>query len=180
MPQVEIFTPTGVMSGSITGATVESDPRGTPAPVPLSDGRWYPLDGSTPERCGSVIVGSEEILLAAVPPPEVPGPGQWYPLELDLGPYHLEAGLPVQPGFDPARALARPGGAYVPLRDVSISLTGRPEAGVAERPYALVNRYAVDRIASDLMLGFFFPGAVQDPLPEPGTPLVVARAVPVA
>jgi hypothetical protein len=28
--------------------------------------------------------------------------------------------------------------------------------------YALVNRYAVDRVSADIMLGFFFPGAVMD------------------
>jgi hypothetical protein len=28
--------------------------------------------------------------------------------------------------------------------------------------HALVNRYGVDRVSADLMLGFFFPGAAMD------------------
>jgi hypothetical protein len=31
--------------------------------------------------------------------------------------------------------------------------------GSAQRPYLHVNRYAVDRVTSSLMLGHFFPGA---------------------
>jgi hypothetical protein len=34
--------------------------------------------------------------------------------------------------------------------------------------HALINRYAVDRIRADLMLGFFFPGAVVDPIGTAG------------
>jgi len=100
---------------------------------------------------------------------------QWYPIELDVGPYHLEGRLPTTPGFDPARALTRPTGAYVAVRDVTISLPGREDGGVAQRSLVHVNRYAVDRVASSLMLGFFFPGASQEGLPERNAgPLVVA------
>jgi hypothetical protein len=63
------------------------------------------------------------------------------------------------PGFDPARALARPTGSFVLLGDVRIGLGGRPDDGVDVHPLAWVNRYTVDRIESDLELGFFFPGA---------------------
>jgi hypothetical protein len=65
------------------------------------------------------------------------------------------------PGFDPGRALARPTGEFVQLRDVSVGLLAE-DAERAEglsRPMALVNRYVVDRVEADLMLGFFFPGA---------------------
>ena len=64
------------------------------------------------------------------------------------------------PGFDPGRALTRPSGEFLLLRDVRLSVRERPEAGVAVGDHALVNRYAVERIRADLMLGFFFPGAV--------------------
>jgi hypothetical protein len=62
------------------------------------------------------------------------------------------------PGFDPGRALARPTGEFVQLRDVSVGLVADDADGL-HRPVALVNRYVVDRVEADLMLGFFFPGA---------------------
>ena len=66
------------------------------------------------------------------------------------------------PGFDPGRALTRPSGEFLLLRDIRLSVRERPEAGIATGDHALVNRYAVDRIRADLMLGFFFPGAAVD------------------
>jgi len=41
---------------------------------------------------------------------------------------------------------------------VSVGLLGEDAEGLS-RPMALVNRYVVDRVEADLMLGFFFPGA---------------------
>ena len=164
MPQVEIFTPTGVVSGSTARSTVASDAKGAASPMPVDGSRWYPLDGSEPQRRGSVTVAPDELLVVILAPPPFTIHASWYPIELEVGPYHLEARLPVSPGFDPARALARPTGAFVALRDVSISLIGRTDAGIAERGHAHVNRYAVDRIRSNLMLGFFFPGATHEPL----------------
>ncbi|MBI3745071.1 MAG: hypothetical protein HY264_00820, partial [Chloroflexi bacterium] len=38
-------------------------------------------------------------------------------------------------------------------------LVGHPEGGSVERRHALVNRYAVERVAADIELGFYFPGA---------------------
>jgi hypothetical protein len=176
MPQVEVFTPTGVVSGSTARATVGSDTRGAPQAVIVDAGRWYPLDGAPPERKGAITIPADEILVVILGSPNVTIHGSWYPIELDLGPYHLEARLPTAPGFDPARALARPTGAYVTVRDVSISLPGRPDAGIAERSWAHVNRYAVERVASNLMLGFFFPGATLEPFHDRAGGLPVAMA----
>jgi hypothetical protein len=175
MPQVEIFTPTGVVDGSTPRGTLASDANGAAAPLAVEASRWFPLDGSAPQRRGTVIVTADEILVVILAPPPFTAHAGWYPIELDLGPYHLEGRLPTSPGFDPARALARPTGAFVALRDVTISLLGRTDSGIAQRNHAHVNRYAVDRIASTLMLGFFFPGAVFDTLPDHGAvPNVVA------
>ena len=63
------------------------------------------------------------------------------------------------PGFDPGRALARPTGEFVAPPRCADQLIDREDAGEASSPQLLVNRYTVDRIAADLMLGFFFPGA---------------------
>jgi hypothetical protein len=77
------------------------------------------------------------------------------------------------PGFDPGRALARPTGTFVLLRDVRIGLLERPDSGTDSHPQGLVNRYAVDAVEADLMLGFFFPGArisVDAPAAGPAMP----------
>jgi hypothetical protein len=74
--------------------------------------------------------------------------------------------MPTMPGFDPGRALARPTGEFVQLRDVQIGLVDANEAGMT-RPMALANRYVVDRVEADLMLGFFFPGATMVTVTEP-------------
>ncbi|MBI3750913.1 MAG: hypothetical protein HY263_04555 [Chloroflexi bacterium] len=178
MPQVEIFTPTGVVSGSTAEPRVGTDTKGAPVPLRVDASRWYPLDGSAPQHRGNVTVAGDEIMVVILAPPPFTVHAGWYPIELEIGPYRLAGRLPTSPGFDPARALARPTGAYVPLRDVSISLPGRDDAGVAERPYAHVNRYAVERVASSLMLGFFFPGAVLEPVADQGAVpnVVVARS----
>jgi hypothetical protein len=159
---IEIFTPTGVVSGSSARSSVDTDSRGTAVSMPVEASRWYPLDGTSPQRRGNVTVAPDEILVVILAAPPFTIHASWYPIELDVGPYRVDARLPVAPGFDPARALARPTGAFVALRDVSISLIGRSDGGIAERPHAHINRYAVDRIASTLMLAFFFPGATHD------------------
>jgi hypothetical protein len=63
------------------------------------------------------------------------------------------------PGFDPGRALARPTGEFVLLRNVRIALIGDADGPAVVQPAAFVNRYVVDLVAADMMLGFFFPGA---------------------
>jgi hypothetical protein len=83
----------------------------------------------------------------------------WYSVALDVGPYHVSGRLATHPGFDPARALTRPSTGFVALRDATIELAGQVDAGVAERTYVHVNRYAVESVASSLMLGIYFPGA---------------------
>ena len=63
------------------------------------------------------------------------------------------------PGFDPARALARPTGSFVLLDHVELALASDPDGPSIEHGLAWVNRYVVERVESDLELGFFFPGA---------------------
>jgi hypothetical protein len=86
----------------------------------------------------------------------------WHAIRLEVGPYVVEGELPTLPGFDPGRALTRPSGEFVALRDVRLSLIDRPAAAAQLGRHALVNRYGVERVTADLMLGFFFPGAAMD------------------
>jgi hypothetical protein len=112
-----------------------------------------------------VDVNVDEVLFAvADDAPDAPVHAAWHHVVLESGPYTIEGDLATLPGFDPGRSLARPSGEFVLLRDVRLSLRDRPDAGVSVGDHALVNRYAVEQIKADLMLGFFFPGAAITPV----------------
>ncbi len=81
----------------------------------------------------------------------------WHALRIEVGPYVIEGELPTLPGYDPDRALARPNGEFVLLRNPRLGRAGGPLGSIGRE--ALVNRYCVERVEADIMLGFFFPGA---------------------
>jgi hypothetical protein len=116
----------------------------------------------TPGPTGDVTIPSDDALIVTSDDdPFIAAHAAWHDIELDVGPYHLTGELPTLPGFDPGRALTRPSGEFVMLRAVRLSLLADQEQ-VIECHHALVNRYGVDRVRADLMLGFFFPGAAMD------------------
>jgi len=157
--EVEIFTPTGVLAGSTSHMPLTDDGPDLTGPLALAPARWYPLDGSQPSRRADATVAPDDILLIVTPEPELKVHMAWYSIAVEVGPYRVSGRLATHPGFDPARALARPGGIFIPLTDTMIELLDRDAAGSTGRPYLHVNRYAVDRVTSTLMLGHFFPGA---------------------
>ncbi|HEY7828564.1 MAG TPA: hypothetical protein VIB99_10030 [Candidatus Limnocylindrales bacterium] len=158
--QFEAYTAEGIRHGMIAADERLGDVLASVTELPVEGGRFSRLDGHV-----SAIVGTTrqpvDDFLVVVAPPELNGPAHsvWHDVRIHAGPYVLEARLPTLPGFDPARALARPSGSFVLLGEVHIGLGGRLDDGVDIHPLAWVNRYAVDRIESDLELGFFFPGA---------------------
>jgi hypothetical protein len=158
MAQLEIFTPTGVVAGTTNrdGLTQSPDLR---SPVAIERARWYPHNGSSPEHRGSMLVAPDDVLIVVSSETEPTVHSTWYAVGLEIGPYRVRARMPTAPGFDPARALARPTGTFVALWDASVELMNRPEAGIADRVSVHVNRYSVERVESSIMLGFFFPGA---------------------
>lgn len=159
--KVEAYTAVGVATGSATPSGGPRDALEADGSLVIDDGSWYPLDGSGPRALTSRPVAAEDILvLSMAEDPEVPIHSTWHPILLDAGPFTVTGELPTQPGFDPGRALTRPAGTFLLLRDVHVELRERPNTGAVDRPFALVNRYAIDRVAADLTLGFYFPGAV--------------------
>lgn len=154
---------------------------------------WHPLDGSPARPADDLSLAPDDIHIAATDAFE-DGPvhAQWHDVVVDLGPYRVAGQMPTMPGFDPGRALARPTGEFVLLRDVQVTLVGREAAGSVHQRSALVNRYVVDRVEADLMLGFFFPGAemvitgghdqvaagADVPAPAPATPPAAPTAAP--
>jgi hypothetical protein len=157
--QVEIFTPTGVLAGTTSRIPLTNDGSDLGSPLPIQEARWYPLDGTRAEQRGGVAVEPDDILLIVTAEPELKVHMAWYSVALEVGPYRVSGRLATHPGFDPARAIARPSGSFVALSDVTIEVASHDRAASASRPYIHVNRYAVDRVTSTLMLGHFFPGA---------------------
>lgn len=158
--QFEAYTAEGIRHGAISKDGRLGDLLESLEQVDVVAGHFASLDGSDALRQTVTRLEVDDFLVV-VAPPEANSPAHsvWHDVRIHAGPYILEARLPTLPGFDPARALARPSGSFVLLGDVRIGLGGRPDDGVDAHPFAWVNRYTVDRIESDLELGFFFPGA---------------------
>ena len=151
--------PTGVLAGVTSRVPLGDDGPDLASSFAVGDARWYPIDGGEPTVRGDQLVSPDDVLLLVTDEPELTVHMAWYSISIDVGPYRVSGRLATHPGYDPAKAVSRPGGAFVGLREATIELLGRPAAGLAERAYLHVNRYAVEAATSSLMLGFYFPGA---------------------
>ncbi len=158
--RVEAYTATGVATGEVARTGPVRDVLEGASDVVVERAQWLPLDGSGERAAGDLRLLVDDLFLVVSDEPDgIPVHAQWHSIELDAGPYRVFGEMPTMPGFDPGRALARPTGEFVVLRDARIVLIDHEDAGEASSAQLLVNRYTVDRIAADLMLGFFFPGA---------------------
>ena len=161
--RVEVYTIGGMASGVLARPGSLREALNADGELRLDGAAWQSLGDPVPRSVGSLTLASDDILFAvADDEPGGPVHAAWHHVLLDAGPYLLEGELGTMPGFDPGRSLTRPSGEFVLLRDVRLSIRDRPEAGVSVGDHALVNRYSVERIRADLMLGFFFPGAAID------------------
>jgi len=168
MADVEIFTPSGVVAGITARTPLTDEGPDLESTLAVGDARWYPIDGGTPSQRGDVRLEPDEILLIVSEEQELGVHMNWHDICVDVGPYRVSGSIATMPGFDPDRALARPGSTFVPLREATIELAGRLDVEPAKRAHVHVNRYAVDGCATDIDLGFFFPGARfagQEPAP---------------
>jgi hypothetical protein len=172
--RVEVYTAEGIATGVISCVGPVREALDGSKNVVVDSAQWLPLDGAAERSAGQLSFAVDDLLLVVTDEPDaIPVHAQWHSLELDAGPYRLQGQMPTMPGFDPGRALARPTGEFVLLRDARIELIDRPDAGETVTPHLLVNRYTVDRIQADLMLGFFFPGAA---MTVTGTQAAASRA----
>ena len=137
---------------------------------------WQPLGGRAVPSPGVSIPIDDVLVAVGDDDLGTPVHATWHGIRLEIGPYVVEGEMPTLPGFDPGRALTRPTGEFVLLKDVRIAprSSGDPGAtgGAPVGRQALVNRYGVESVACDLMLGFFFPGAqmIQADVAEAGAP----------
>lgn len=158
MHHIEAYTAEGVMSGSAIESPGHGRDDADPPLVGVDRAIWHPLAGGASVRRGRVDLEPDDVLIVCADSEEPPIFARWHAVELETGPYRVSGELPSVPGFDPGRSLARPGGQFVSLRDVRIALAGNPDGGFVECAYALINRYAVERIVADIDLGVYFPG----------------------
>ena len=158
--RVEIYTSEGMASGVLARTGPLRDVLASDERIEVERSLWQGFDDLAPQPSGTLDILVDDIVFAlADEQPEPPVHATWHHVVLDAGPYRLEGELATLPGFDPGRSLARPTGEFVLVREVRVGLAANPEAGVSAGDHALVNRYAVEQIQADLMLGFFFPGA---------------------
>jgi hypothetical protein len=173
--QVEVFTAEALVTGSWPGAQDLREALESSEALEVANPAWTPLRRPPPlgrlpgpDRRPAVLPIDD--IIAVVGGEDGPSfHASWHDVVMGAGPYRIQGQLGVLPGFDPGRALTRPGGTFLLLRHVGLQLIEQPEAGELERDAVLVNRYAVERIASDLELGFFFPAAHVEPLEGIGT-----------
>jgi len=159
--QLQAYTAEGLVEGSLPPAGELSELLETLDSITVGAAVVTPLDGRPDVREPRAEIAIDE-LLVVVAPPSTPAPvhASWHELALAVGPYLVEGLLPTLPGFDPGRALARPGGTFVLLSSARVSLAGDRTGRGVEHPFAWVNRYAVESVEADLDLAVFFPGAL--------------------
>jgi hypothetical protein len=167
--RVDAYMSGGMASGTLARAGALRDALEDGGSLRLDGAAWLGLDDLTSQPAGSLAIPSDDVLIAVSDDdPGIPVHAAWHHVHLESGPYTVEGELATLPGFDPGRALTRPSGEFLLLRDIRLSVSARPEAGVAVGDHALINRYTVERVRADLMLGFFFPGAAVDPIGTAG------------
>jgi hypothetical protein len=157
--RVDAYTADGMARGILARAGYLREALDASAEVLLERASWQAADDPTPRPVGSVTIAVDDIVVAITDgDPTVPVHAVWHPVHVQAGPYVIDGELPTIPGFDPDRALTRPTGSFVVLRDVRMRRVddlGAP-LGVSE---ALVNRYIVEHCEAELPLEFLFPGA---------------------
>ena len=157
--QVDAYTVGGKATGVVARPGHLREVLEQTGELALTGVRWRSLDGITDEPAGDLTIAIDDVLVAVTDDESaIPVHASWHALRIEVGPYAMEGELPTLPGYDPDRALARPNGEFVLLRDPRLGRIGG-DSPVPIGKQALVNRYSVERVEADIMLGFFFPGA---------------------
>ena len=165
--QVDAYTAGGMVRGLTSRSGHLREIMQTDGELALERASWQGLGDATARPAGEVTFPIDDVLVAiGDDDPNGPVHASWHEIHLELGPYAIDGELPTLPGYDPGRALTRPTGEFVQLRDVRLSLLSEPSRGATPGHYALVNLYGVDLVRADIMLGFYFPGATLDGVPE--------------
>jgi len=179
---IEAYTGDGLVTGVVQTPGRLRDALETLDEVPIAPLHGLTLDGRRTEASHATLA-PDALLLVVPDEAEVAVHASWHPVTLAIGPYQVTGELPTLPGFDPGRALARPSGSFILLREATVRAREDPERVLALHARLLVNRYDVEEVSAALMLGFFFPGArleVVDPAAVEGLAPPAADPAPVA
>jgi hypothetical protein len=177
MIEVDAYTVGGMAHGTLTRAGHLREILEATGELALQSVRWLPLGASEAQAAGDLTIAIDDLLVAVTNDESaIPVHASWHALRIEVGPYVLEGELPTLPGYDPDRALARPNGEFVLIREPRLGRVDGPLAPIGEE--ALVNRYGVERVEADIMLGFFFPGASMPDASE--TDAIERRPAPIA
>lgn len=167
----QAYTNEGILRGELPEAARLGEILETEPVIALHHVQWQPHRAERAEQRPDSTVSTDDLLLVIAPPETVtPVHSAWNPVTLVMPPYLVEAELPTLPGFDPGRALARPSGQFVLMGHIRVATLSAHDAARDEHEFAWVNRYAVERIDSELELPFYFPGATQEPHQDANPP----------
>jgi hypothetical protein len=160
----EAYTTEGILRGKLDDHVPLGDALEHNSELSLQGVELERLRGNGREHHPDATVATEDLLVVVAPPgTAAPVHAAWNPVALVVPPYFVEAELPTMPGFDPGRALSRPGGPFVLVGRVRVGLAVSNDAGRDDHALAWVNRYAVEEVGSELDLLVFFPGAAHAP-----------------
>lgn len=166
---VDVFIPAGMASGQVARGGHLRDVLEGGGLLALERASWQPTTDTKPRLVGELTIPIDDILVAfGDDEPTMPVHASWHAIRLEMGPYLVEGELPTLPGYDPGRALTRPNGEFLLLRDVRLGWLGGAVGTSPVGHVAHVNRYGVERVTADLMLGFYFPGAALGELDAQG------------
>ncbi len=177
--RVDAYTAGGIATGSVERPGALRDTLEGSTSLTLVRASWQAMGApSGPVQPELTLAIDDVLIVTSDDDPFIAVHAAWHGVRLELGPYVLTGELPTLPGFDPGRALTRPSGEFVMLRDVRLGFLAAPDQTI-EVQHALVNRYGVDRVDADIMLGFYFPGAAMEMPAPPATavPSAVAPAI---
>ena len=137
--RVEIYRPRESRPGVVARAGPLREILESGLDLLVERAAWLPLDGSPAPAARRDPPWPRTT--SSWPSPRTPRTARSTPSgttsSLDVGPYRVTGQMPTMPGFDPGRALARPTGEFVLLRDVRISPrrpSRRRRRGAARRP----------------------------------------------
>jgi hypothetical protein len=168
---VDAYTAEGVASGVLARSGYLRDALEVAGDLPLERVAWLANGAAASRPAGALTLHVDDVLIAvADDDPSIPVHASWHAIRLEVGPYIVEGEMPTLPGYDPGRALTRPSGEFVLLRDVRLARRDDPTRSEPLAHHALINRYGVERVDADIMLGFYFPGAEMGITAEVATP----------
>lgn len=175
---VDVFTAAGSASGLLSRGGSLRDVLEGGGDLLLERATWRATGESGARPAGELAIPVDDVLIAVGDvEPTIPVHASWHAIRLEMGPHVVEGELPTLPGYDPGRALTRPNGEFLVLRDVRLGWLGEAVAMTPVGHVALINRYAVERVTADLMLGFYFPGAALSESSAVGAGLGEAEAL---